>query len=91
MLALLVSQVGLNLKGTTIDDTVMGGPAFTSMSFGRGDVLLYVDGNIATEQNVEKLLRGNEKPGSIVVLTVAKGGRQVKPILFLSFLEKIKI
>jgi S1-C subfamily serine protease len=65
------------LKGTTIEDTIIGGPAFTSLSLGRGDVLLNVDGNIATEQNIEMLLIGDDKPGSIVVLTVARGGHEV--------------
>ena len=65
------------MKGTTIEDTIIGGPAFTSLSLGRGDVLLNVDGNIATEQNIEMLLIGDDKPGSIVVLTVARGGHEV--------------
>jgi hypothetical protein len=73
----VIFQLGLVLQGTTINDTIIGGPAFTSLSLGQGDVLLNVDGTIATEQNVEVLLIGNDKPGSIVVLTVAQGGNEV--------------
>ncbi len=43
-------------------------------------MLLYVDGTIATEQNVEILLRGNDKPGSIAMLTIAKSGKEVESV-----------
>jgi S1-C subfamily serine protease len=70
-------QVGLVLKGTVVDSTLAGGPAYTSSLLARGDVLLEVDGRTATEENVSFLLVGCDQPGSRVVLTVAKGGKEV--------------
>ncbi len=71
------SQVGLVLQGNVIDSTVVGGPAYTSMRLGRGDILLQVDGEEATDQNIGVLQVGNDRPGSRLVLTVAKGGKEV--------------
>ncbi len=69
--------MGLVLKGTVVDSTLAGGPAYTSSLLVRGDVLLEVDGRTATEENVSLLLLGCDQPGSRVVLTVAKGGKEV--------------
>ncbi len=41
-----------------------------------------IDGNTADEQNIDMLLIGNDKPGSIVVLTVAKGDSEVVQVSF---------
>jgi hypothetical protein len=71
------SQVGLVLEGTIIESTIVGGPAHTSMRLGRGDILLEVDGEEATDQNIGDLLVGNDRPGSRLVLTVAKAGSEV--------------
>ena len=65
------------LSGIEIESTVFGGPAFTSMCLEPGDVILAVDGNFATEETVENMLVGNDKPGTLVILTVVKGGREV--------------
>ena len=70
--------MGLVLKGVVIENTVVGGPAFTSMCLEPGDMLLAVDGNFATEHTVENMLFGIDKPGTLVTLTVAKGGNEVK-------------
>jgi hypothetical protein len=72
-----VSQVGLVLHGAVIESTIVGGPAYTSMQLGRGDVVLQIDGQEATDQNISSLLVGNDRPGSRLVLSVAKGGSQV--------------
>jgi C-terminal processing protease CtpA/Prc len=72
--------VGLILKGTLIESTVVGGPAFLSACLGRGDIVLEVDGKTVTEQTIEILLAGNDKPGSLVVLTVVKGSDKVSAI-----------
>ncbi len=69
--------MGLVLNGVEIETTIVGGPAFTSMCLDPGDVLLAVDGTYATENTVENLLIGCDKPGSLVTLTVAKGGSEV--------------
>ncbi len=71
------AQVGLVLQGNVVESTVVGGPAFTSMRLGRGDILLQVDGQEATDQNIGVLLAGDDTPGSRLVLTVAKGGNEV--------------
>ena len=73
-------QVGLILKGTMIDSVVVGGPAFLSTCLGPGDAILEVDGRNVTEQTIEILLAGNDKPGSLVVLTVAKANDKVRAI-----------
>ena len=70
-------KVGLMMRGLVIESTIMGGPAYASQRLGPGDVVLRVDDQIATEVNVALLLVGNDKPGSKVVVTVAKGGDKV--------------
>jgi C-terminal processing protease CtpA/Prc len=65
------------MNGVEIESTVLGGPAFTSMCLEPCDVILAVDGNFATEQTVENMLIGNDKPGTLVTLTVAKTGSEV--------------
>ena len=42
--------------------------------------MLEVDGRTVTEQTIEILLAGNDKPGSLVVLTVVKGNDKVSAI-----------
>ncbi len=64
------------VKGTTIESTDLGGPAYTSKLI-RGDVIIEIDGKQVTESNVGQLLVGNDKPGRPVNITVAKGGPQV--------------
>jgi hypothetical protein len=76
----IFSQVGLILQGNVIESTVVGGPAFTSLRLGRGDILLQVDGQDATDQNISVLLVGNDRPGSRLILTVAKGSVEVSCI-----------
>ncbi len=62
------------MSGTMIDNTVMGGPAHSSKQLEHGDVILKVDGQTATEENIFELLIGSDIPGSIVEITIAKGG-----------------
>jgi C-terminal processing protease CtpA/Prc len=64
------------ITGVTVDSTVAGGPAFNSKKLSRGDVILKVDGNSATNENILQLLVGRDIPGSSVELCVAKGGSQ---------------
>jgi hypothetical protein len=47
------------------------------MNLVHGDVLLQVDGQEATDENIGILLVGNDMPGSRLVLSVAKGGNEV--------------
>ncbi len=77
MIVSLQMQVGLVLDGVEVNRTIIGGPAYTSKRFAKGDVLLAVDGEAVTEQTVEILLVGNDKPGSPVNIMVDKGGLKV--------------
>ena len=76
-----LAQVGLVLNGIEIVNTVLGGPAFTSMMLGPGDVLIAIDGKITSEHTVENMLIGCNIAGSLVTLTVAKGGSEVNSLL----------
>ena len=44
------------MKGTTIDYTVVGGPAYSSKQLEHQDVVLKVDGRDATDENIFELL-----------------------------------
>ena len=70
-------QVGIMMRGTTIDNTVVGGPAYNSKQLGHGDVILEVDGQVAKNENIFELLIGSDIPGSIVDVKLAKGNQKV--------------
>ncbi len=57
--------------------TVIGGPAYTSSQFGKGDILLAVDGEPVTDQTVGNKLVGTDRPGDPVVIKVGKGSKTV--------------
>ena len=61
------------LHGNKVENTLIGGPAFGNIM--KGDILVKVDGNPVTEDNILSELRGNDIPGTEVVLTV----RRVRP------------
>ena len=56
------------LHGTKIENTLIGGPAFGLLR--KGDILIKIDGQPVSEENILTALRGNDIPGSKVVLTV---------------------
>ena len=60
--------------GTTIDNMVVGGPAYNSQQLSKGDVLLAVDDVDVDGDNMHDLLIGNDVPGSTVKLTVSSAG-----------------
>lgn len=60
------------LNDLTIDNMVIGGPAYKCKQLGRGDIILKVDGIEVDENNFQTILLGNDIPGSSVVLTVMK-------------------
>jgi C-terminal processing protease CtpA/Prc len=62
------------MNGTTVDNMVIGGPAYNSRQISTGDVILKVNGSSATKENILDLLVGNDIPGSPVELRIAKGG-----------------
>ena len=60
------------LNDLTIDNMVIGGPAYKCKQLSRGDIILKVDGIEVDEDNFQRILIGNDIPGSSVVLTVMK-------------------
>jgi hypothetical protein len=56
------------LHGTKIENTLIGGPAFGLLK--KGDILIKIDGQPVSEENILTALRGSDIPGSKVVLTV---------------------
>ena len=65
------------INGTTVDNLLVGGPAYSCMKLAQGDVILKVDSVEATEANIVELLVGNDLPGTPMEIVVAKGGIQV--------------
>ena len=64
--------MGIIMNGTTIDLTVVGGPAYNSKQLEPGDIILNVDGKKATEENIKELLIGKDIPGSEVDILLEK-------------------
>ncbi|KAJ1480018.1 hypothetical protein T484DRAFT_2022827 [Baffinella frigidus] len=63
------STVGLMISGTKIDGILPGGPAQGSRVT-KGDIIIAVDREAATSENVTTLLVGNDEPGVDVVVTI---------------------
>jgi C-terminal processing protease CtpA/Prc len=55
-----LSQVGIIVHGTTVDDLILGGPAYNSKKLAQGDVIIKVDSVEATEENINDLLIGKD-------------------------------
>ncbi len=72
------AQVGIMINGLTVDNLLVGGPAYSSKKMGQGDVILQVDSVNATEQNIRDLLVGNDTPGAPMDVVIAKGGNEVQ-------------
>jgi hypothetical protein len=89
MLNLSDGQVGIMLSGTMIDNTVVGGPAHNSKQFEHGDVVLEVDGHEANNGNIFELLIGNDTPGSVVEVRLAKGDPKAKSYLSIKWFSGI--
>ena len=70
-------QLGIILNGTSVIDTIPGGPGFNSRQIVPGDIILKIDGTSITSSNINTALVGNDVAGTPVVLTVAKGGPEV--------------
>ena len=68
------------MRGASIESTIVGGPAYSSQLFARGDVILQVDNQTAHDKNVSLLVVGDDVPGSTVNLTVAKDGDMVRTL-----------
>lgn len=65
------------MNGTSIVDTIPGGPGFNSRQLVPGDVILRIDGVPVMHSTINTALIGNDVTGTPVVLTIAKGGSEV--------------
>jgi C-terminal processing protease CtpA/Prc len=70
------------LRNTTIDHVVAGGPAYNTKEMQPGDEILAVGGKMTTSENIHDLLIGNDIPGSMVDVLIAKGGIEVHSSCF---------
>ena len=70
-------QIGVMLRGTMVDNCVLGSPAYNSGRISHGDMILKIDGSTVTSANIQELLLGNDKPGTLVRISLAKGGQKV--------------
>ncbi len=65
------------LNGTTIVDTIIGGPGYNSRQLTSGDVIMKIDGIPVTSANITSAMIGGDVPGAPLTLTIAKGGIEV--------------
>ena len=72
------STCGVMLNGCTVDNVVIGGPAYGKMT--RGDTIKSVDGQKATSSNIAALLFGSDLPGSEVKVEV-QGSKGIKKVV----------
>jgi hypothetical protein len=73
---------GMILDGTVIDSMVVGGPAFNTGQLDRGDEILSINRETASEANLHVLLVGSDAPGSSVTVTVRKAaGGAIKDVV----------
>ena len=68
------TTVGIMVDGLTIDNMVIGGPAYNSGQLDRGDLIVAVDFKSVSEESLQDLLVGPDIPLSSVTLTVIKSG-----------------
>lgn len=66
------------LLGCTIDNMVVGGPAYASQKLSKGDVIVKIDGRSVDQDNLLTHLIGADVPGSKVTITIMKGGNKVR-------------
>jgi len=64
------STVGMMLVGMSIDNMVVGGPAYNCQRLNKGDILLKVDDEEVSLHDFHERLVGCDVPGSLVRLTV---------------------
>ncbi len=59
-------------SGMTVDNMIIGGPAFNSKLLERGDVICQIDRTPVIMDELQQSLLGSDVPSSTVVLTVRK-------------------
>ena len=70
------STVGMTLLGCKVEHTIIGGPAHNVVN--EGDVVVLVDNQPVTAENVTQRLLGGDVPGSIVLLTLKDSGGRTR-------------
>jgi C-terminal processing protease CtpA/Prc len=73
------------LNGLTVDSVIIGSPAHTSRQLARGDIIMKIDGVVATQENVRNLLIGRDAPGTTVAVTVLKARSMVRIFVSLEY------
>lgn len=61
-------QVGMMLMGCTIENMVLGGPAYNSHELDKGDIILKVDGEQVDQDSLLPALIGSDVPGEATTL-----------------------
>ena len=64
------STVGIMFVGSTIDNMVIGGPAYNCQRLSKGDILCKVDDEPVDVHTLHDKLIGSDVPGSLVKITV---------------------
>ena len=59
-------------KNATVSGVLVGGPAFNSKQVHKDDVIMAVDGQAVQGNQILDLLKGVDKPGSVVTLTLMR-------------------
>jgi C-terminal processing protease CtpA/Prc len=72
--------ISFNDKNASVTACMVGGPAFNSNQVHPNDVIIAIDGQEVTGPEILGLLIGNDKPGSVVELTLKRAS--VWPCLF---------
>jgi hypothetical protein len=65
-------QFGLRVLGTTIDGIMFGGSAYSTGQLQKGDVIIKMNGNVFSADELSNLLQDGERAGDKLVLGVCK-------------------
>jgi chromosome segregation ATPase len=68
------TTVGLSvdIKNATVSGVLVGGPAFNSKQVHKDDMIVAVDGQAVQGNQILDMLKGVDKPGSVVTLTLKR-------------------
>ena len=61
-------QFGLRVLGTTIDGIMFGGSAYSTGQLQKGDVIIKMNGNVFSADELSNLLQDGERAGDKLVL-----------------------
>ena len=64
--------ISFNDKNASVTACMVGGPAFNSKQVRQNDVIIAIDGQEVKGPEILDLLIGNDKPGSVVELTLKR-------------------